>query len=194
RPLTPGPRLAPGARPLAPGPRPLAPGPCSGAMSFPLLVIMVPVLFGMMGFAVDLGRLYLVRGELNQAANAVALTAAAQLNGTVFANTAMASVLPPPLGTGPTLKYNFGGLAVGQDSGNLTSTINPPACFSTVADASSGGGAALDCSDPTARFVNVTVTADAPLLFWSLLPGASLRKTPIVAQAVAGISAPLCAA
>ena len=50
-------------------------------MSLQLLVILVPVIFGLMGFALDLGRLYLIRGELNQAANAMALAAAAQLNG-----------------------------------------------------------------------------------------------------------------
>lgn len=160
-------------------------------MSLPLLVIMVPVLFGMMGFALDLGRLYLVRGELNQAANAMALNAAAQLNQTAFANTAIANVLPP---NGPTYKYNFAGLTIGQDSGILTSTINPPACFGSVTAAGTPGGVAVDCGDPTAQFVNVTVTADAPLLFWSLLPGGSSRKTPIIAQAVAGISAPLCTA
>ena len=163
-------------------------------MSLPLLVIMVPVLFGMMGFALDLGRLYLVRGELHQAANAMALSAAAQLNGTLFANTAIVNVLPPPVGTGPTYNYNFAGQPIGQDTGILTSTINPPACFSTVAAASSGNGTSVDCSDPSALFVNVTVTADAPLLFWSLLPGGEQRKTPIIAQAVAGISAPLCTA
>jgi hypothetical protein len=160
-------------------------------MSLPLLVILVPVLFGMMGFALDLGRLYLVRGELNQAANAMALTAAAQLNQTAFANSAIASVLPP---NGPAYKYNFASLSIGQDSGNLTSTINPPACFGSVTAASTTGGSSVDCSDPTAQFVNVTIAADAPLLFWSLLPGGSSRKTPIVAQAVAGISAPLCTA
>ena len=41
-------------------------------MSLQLAVILVPVVFGMMGFALDLGRLYLVRGELNQAAAAAA--------------------------------------------------------------------------------------------------------------------------
>ena len=46
-----------------------------------LLIIMVPVLFGLMGFAVDLGRLYLIRGELNQAATAMAMAAAQNLNG-----------------------------------------------------------------------------------------------------------------
>jgi hypothetical protein len=36
------------------------------------------------------------------------------------------------------------------------------------------------------------LTADAPLLFWSLLPGGESRKTAVAAQAVAGVSAPLC--
>ena len=35
-----------------------------GAVSLQMLVILVPVLFAFMGFAVDLGRLYMVRGEL----------------------------------------------------------------------------------------------------------------------------------
>ena len=51
-------------------------------MSLQLAVILVPVVFGMMGFALDLGRLYLVRGELTQAADAAAIAAASQLIGT----------------------------------------------------------------------------------------------------------------
>src|SRR3982074_1267753 len=51
-------------------------------ISIQLLVILVPVLFGFIGFAYDLGRLYAIRGELNQAANAMALAAASRLNGT----------------------------------------------------------------------------------------------------------------
>src|ERR1035438_10008120 len=53
-----------------------------GAMTLQLAVILVPVLFGLMGFALDLGRLYLVRGEINQAAAAAAIAAAGQLIGT----------------------------------------------------------------------------------------------------------------
>ena len=53
-----------------------------GALTIQFLVIMVPVVLGMMGFAVDLGRMYLVRGELNQAASAMAIAAASKLNGT----------------------------------------------------------------------------------------------------------------
>ena len=47
-----------------------------------LLVILVPVLFGLMGFALDLGQLYIVRGELQAAANAMAVAAAQKLIGT----------------------------------------------------------------------------------------------------------------
>ena len=160
-----------------------------GSMSLQLVVILVPVLFGMMGFAIDLGRLYLVRGELSQAANSMALTAAAQLLGTAAVADNMANVLPPK---GPTYKYNFGGTPVGIGAGNLTSNVLPPNCFDTVASATSGIGTPGDCS--TAQAVEITVTADAPLLFWSLLPGGTLRKTAVGVNAVAGISAPLCTA
>jgi Flp pilus assembly protein TadG len=148
---------------------------------------MVPVFFGMMGFAFDLGRLYLVRGELSQAANSMALAAASQLLGTTASADNMLKVLPP---NGPTYNYNFGAIPVGIGSGNFTSTVATPNCFDTVANATSGTGAAGDCSTATA--VQLTVTADAPLLFWGLLPGGSLRKTSIGVSAVAGISAPLC--
>ena len=42
--------------------------------------------------------------------------------------------------------------------------------------------------------MQINVTADAPLLFWSLLSLGASRKTPVAAQVLAGISAPLCTA
>ena len=42
--------------------------------------------------------------------------------------------------------------------------------------------------------MQISVTADAPLLFWSLLSAGVSRKTPIAVQALAGVSAPLCTA
>jgi hypothetical protein len=91
-------------------------------------------------------------------------------------------------------KYNFGSLTLGQDAGNLTSSVADPAYFSTVAGAlgTDPGGAGADGT--TARHVQISATADAPLLFWSLLSLGQSRKTPIAAQALAGISAPLCTA
>jgi len=153
---------------------------------------MVPVFFGFMGFAIDLGRLYLIRGELNEAANAMALAAASQLIGASAADTNTMNVMPPPVGVGPTYNYNFGSLTIGQSSGILTSTVNPPVCYGTVSDATSGTGAVIDCG--SAQFAQISLTADAPLLFWSLLSVGTSRKTTIAAQAVAGISAPLCTA
>jgi len=160
-----------------------------GSTSLQLLVLMVPVFFGMMGFAFDLGRLYLVRGELSQAANSMAVAAASQLLGTTAASDNMTKVLPP---NGPTYNYNFGTIPVGTGAGALTSVVAQPNCFDTVAAATSGTGTPGDCS--TAQAVQVVVTGDAPLLFWSLLPGGTSRKTSVGVQAVAGISAPLCTA
>jgi len=162
-------------------------------MSLQLLVILVPVIFGFMGFAIDLGRLYLVRGELNQAANTMALAAAAQLNGSSNAlsnaTTAAQQSLDDSLGTAN--KYNFGSLLIGQTNGNLVSTLNPPAYFATAADALGNTGNGQAGAD-SAHYAQITVLSDAPLLFWSLLPVAQSRKTSVGAIATAGLSAPLC--
>ncbi len=169
-----------------------------GAVSIQLVVIMVPVIFGMMGFAVDLGRLYLIRGELNQAANAMALAAASKLIGTTAAlddaNTAAQLTLDNTLSTGN--KYNFGSLQIGQTTGILASDAPDPSYFSAVADAVSldTGGGSGNADGTTAKYVQANITADAPLTFWALLSLGQLRKTQIAARAVAGMSAPLCTA
>ena len=162
-------------------------------MSIQLLIIMVPVLFGLMGFALDLGRLYLVRGELNQAANAMALAAASQLIGTTASldNATAAANRMLDDTNGIANKFYFGSLVSGGAAGALTSTLNP-AFFSTYTDASSAAGNTADGTSAT--FAQINITADAPLLFWGLLPGGESRKTTIAARAVAGVSAPLCTA
>ena len=164
-------------------------------MSIQLAVILVPVLFGLMGFALDLGRLYLIRGELNEAANAMALAAAQQLIGTASsldnATSAANQSIDNTNLTGN--KYNFGSLPINQTTGILTSTVAAPSFFATVADASasSSGGSA---DGTTAQFAQVNITADAPLLFWGILSVGQSLKMSIAAQALAGISAPLCVA
>ena len=160
-------------------------------MSLQLAVILVPVVFGMMGFALDLGRLYLVRGELTQAADAAAIAAASQLIGTATSLDHAGAVATQAIALN---KYNFGSLTLGQDSGNLTSTIADPAYFATVAGALGTDPNGASADGTTARHVQINVTADAPLLFWSLLSLGASRKTPIAAQALAGVSAPLCTA
>ncbi len=162
-----------------------------GSVSIQLAVIMVPVLFGMMGFALDLGRLYLVRGELNHAAEAAAMAAASQLIGTSGALDAASTAAQQTITLN---KYNFGSLTPGEGGGNLSSTVTDPAYFATVAGATGTDPNASAADGTTARHVQISLTADAPLLFWSLLSAGQSRKTPIAAQALAGISAPLCVA
>jgi Flp pilus assembly protein TadG len=150
-----------------------------------------------MGFAVDLGRLYLVRGELKTAANAMALTAAQRLIGT-DASTESATVaaqLAINNSGGYANKYDFGGIVIGQGNANLASLTPEPAFYDSVSaateDGSAGGGGT---SGSAARHVRVDISADAPLIFWSMLSLGQSRKTPIATRAVAGLSAPLCTA
>jgi len=164
-----------------------------------LLVILVPVLFGFMGFALDLGRLYLIRGELNQAANAMALSAARQLIGTSASTdfATNAARLTIDNANQNANKYNFGSLIVGDTTGFYASSVPDPSYFAVAADAmgsdpnAPSGGAA---DGTTAQYVQANITADAPLTFFALLKGAASRKTTVAARAVAGISAPLCTA
>lgn len=166
-----------------------------GAASVQLLVILVPVLFGMMGFALDLGQLYLVRGELQTAANSMATAAASQLIGTDLsldnANTFARLTLDNT--TGSANKYFFGGLLIGQTNGNLVSEAPDPSFYATAADAI-GAGTGSAVGGAQARHAGVTITADVQLTFWSFLSLATERKVSVAAKAAAGISAPLCTA
>ncbi|MEO8126841.1 MAG: pilus assembly protein TadG-related protein [Bryobacteraceae bacterium] len=166
-------------------------------MSLQIVIILVPVLFGFMGFAIDLGRLYLVRGELKAAADSMALAAAQKLTGTdasvLNASTAARLTINNSGGFGN--RYDFGGLNIGETNGNLNSEVPDPTYFETVVDAVGGTGASgSEASGATAKYARVSITADAPLTFWSFLSLGQARKTPIAAQAVAGVSAPLCTA
>jgi Flp pilus assembly protein TadG len=158
-----------------------------------LLIIMVPVLFGLMGFAVDLGRLYLIRGELNEAANAMAMAAAQNLNGSAgsleIAAIAANNTISQDLADGN--KYNFGSLTIGDTTGILSSTVSAPTFYAAVSDAIDPTSTNY-ADGTTARFAQINLQADAPLLFFSLLQLGQSRKTSIAALAVAGVSAPLC--
>ena len=165
-----------------------------GAVSFQVLVLLVPVLLGFIGFAVDLGRLYLVRSELKIAANAMALSAAQLLIGTsaATANASSVSNLTVETGSGFGNKYDFGGLNINDSGGNFVSTIVDPTFYAAAADALGTSGSTADST--TAKYVKLQITGEAPVIFWSFLSLAQDRKVNVIAQAIAGISAPLCTA
>ena len=164
-----------------------------------MLVILVTVLFGFMGFAVDLGRLYMMRAELKSAANSMALAAASQLNGTDASQSAAATATQTARSSagGFQLRYDFGGIAVGGTAGNYGSVVEEPQFYETVEGATgaeaTGGGAAATGTGPM-RHVRVSVTADAPTVFWRFLQLGQEGRVPLRVQSAAGVSAPLCVA
>jgi Flp pilus assembly protein TadG len=163
-----------------------------------MLVILVPVLFGLIGFAIDLGVMYVVKGELKAAANSMALAAAQQLIGTDVATDAAsaAAQLTVLNGTNVGNKYDFNGLPIGQTTGNLTSNAQPPAYFSTAAAAiaAGGNGDVGGVGGSSAKYAVATISGQIPLVFWNFLPIVTSRNIAVVASAVAGISSPLCIA
>lgn len=169
-----------------------------GATSIQLLVLLVPVIFAFMGFAVDLGRLYMARAELKTAANAMALSAAAELIGTnTSTGTAeTASRLAITEANGAANKYDYGALTIGESNGTLTSEAPAPEFYDAVPSALEAGETAgpQAAGSDTARHVRVTVMAEAPLTFWKMLPLLQGQNVTLRAEAIAGVSAPLCTA
>src|SRR4051794_26193433 len=140
-----------------------------GSMSLQLLILLVPVIFGLMGFALDLGRLWLIRGELNQAANAMALAAAGQI---ALGQDMMQAAANLALNETNGNRYNFGSTVI--PSGTVT-------CFAGLDSASQNDlGATTACGPGT--FVQASISVPAPLLFWSLLPGGSSRTTTVASS------------
>lgn len=169
-----------------------------GAVTIQMIVILGTVLLALMGFAVDLGRIYLIKGELQTAANAMALTAAQQLIGTEASTEAAAGAARLAASSEGNVgnRYDFSGLQIGQANGNLLSEIPDPTFYDS-ASAAIGEGDNIqggEASGATAKHVRVRINADAPLVFWGLLAQGQERKTPMVTVATAGVSAPLCTA
>jgi Flp pilus assembly protein TadG len=183
-----------GATPNGPG-DPIHPSRERGATAAQFLVILVPVVFALIGFAIDLGMLYSVKGELKAAADSMALAAANQLIGTDAATGAATAAAQATVesDSGFGNRYYFHGLAIGQTNGNLISTVSDPSFFDNAADAiASGTTPTVGSAGATAKYVRTTVSAQVPLLFWTFLPGVSDRNISVLGTAVAGVSPPLC--
>lgn len=168
-----------------------------GGLSIQMLVLLVPTILLMMGFAIDLGRMYMIRAELKQATNAMALAAATRLTGndTALDEAATATQRARAVLNGIGNRYNFGGSIIGDTDGFLTSAVESPAFFTTAAAAIGEGDNAGNSGDGgagTSKYVRVQATAEAPLTFFALLSLGQERKTTIAALSVAGQSAPLC--
>lgn len=145
--------------------------------SLALVAICAFVLFGMVGLAFDLGRMFILKNELQTFADASALAAVSQMDGTrAGIQAANTTATQGPLGAARPNGYNFDTTPIS----NVTATY--ATSFSGTYDsyATARFGATNNY-----RFVNVVATADISLDFLPVLPGIP-RSYAVSASAVAG--------
>ena len=142
-----------------------------------LLTLALVVMLGMCGLAIDLGRMFVYRNELQTFADASALAAVAQLDGTqTGVQGANATATAGPLGTTKPNGYNFDTTPVST----ITSTY--AASFAGTYDSYS---TASSPSTNSYRFIRVGASANVPLNFLPVIPGIS-NQYSLSASATAG--------
>ena len=122
-------------------------------------------MIGMFGLTVDLGRIYVVKSEIQAFADAAAMAAALRLNGTTNGVTSAQTIGIAGPGNN---RWNFNSQNV--PANNVTVTFGTTKDGPWLAANSIGNGAGY-------RFVRVNVTAGLPMYFVRDLPGASPTQT-----------------
>ncbi len=159
------------------------------------------VMFGLLVMATDVGRMYLIQGELQTAADAAATAAALRLigisNAVMHAGDQVTASFDSTTGNDNRFNLRINQIGVTGDTNLVTTTAVD--YFSTLTDALSNinGGQAGSIDWTTGiypKYVRVQISAQAPVLFVPLL-SRNVSSLPTVAVAsVAGVSAALCAA
>lgn len=142
-----------------------------------LLTLCLGVMVAMLGLAIDCGRMFITKNELQTFVDASALAAVSRLDGTregVAAANAMATA-GPLSGTKPN-GVNFGTGTVLNVTNTYATTFG--GTYASYASASFG-------STNNYRFIRVTGSADVPLNFLPVLPGIS-RQYSLTSAATAG--------
>ncbi len=159
------------------------------------------MLFGFLVMATDFGRLYLIQGELQTAADAAALASAMRLLGTANAALHASDQVTASFDstTGNDNRFNLRMNQIGVSGGAGLVTETGWDYFSTLLDAmanaNGGQSGGIDWSSGAyPKYVRVQIRAQAPVLFVPLLNRAIGSLPTVAASAVAGISAPVCTA
>jgi len=158
------------------------------------------VSLGLLVMAVDFGRLYLIQGELQTAADAAALASATRLIGTANAPLQADQMTAAfDSNTGSDNRFNLRQSQIGVNGGAGLATTTDVNYFSTLLDAlaNSNGGKRSGVDWSTGmypKYARVQITAQAPVLFVPLLTRAFGSLPTVTAAAVAGVSAPVCTA
>jgi Flp pilus assembly protein TadG len=136
-----------------------------------LVVVTLPAIIGVLGLAADLGRIYIVKNELQTFVDASSLLASLELDGTSqgLAN-AQAAAATGPVGATAN-KWDF--------STKTVSNVQP-----TFAQTLAGPYQASPGSASGYRFVQVTASAQVQLYFLPILPG--VTSPTVTATAIAG--------
>ena len=151
----------------------------AGERGFSLLftVLWLAVMLGMLGLAVDLGRMFIFKNELQTFADASALAACSKLDGSatgVIAANNVATV--GPLGGTVPNGWNFDTVTISSVTTTYAATFS--GTYDSYATAST-------TSPNSYRFLNLTASATMPMYLLAVLPGIAQQYT-ITANAVAG--------
>jgi len=145
--------------------------------SLVLLSVSLVVMIGMLGLAVDAGRMFICKNELQTFVDASAMAAIAHMDGTkagVAAANSMATA--GPMGSTTPNGYNFGTSIISTVTNTYATTY-----AGTYDSAATAGSPATN----NYRFIRVTASASVPLNFLPVLPGISTTAT-VTASATAG--------
>src|SRR5579863_5552605 len=141
-----------------------------------LIAVSATVMFGMVGLAFDLGRMFIVKNELQTFVDASALAACRQMDGSQTGiQNAHAMAAAGPLGSTSPNAWNFGANNVANVSDTYATTFG--GTYDAYATASS--------SPDNYRFVRVTATATLPIYFLGVIPGIPTSQS-VASTATAG--------
>jgi len=146
---------------------------------FSLLVISAgaTALLGMLGLAVDMGRMFIVKTELQTFVDTAATSACQHLDGTAEGVTLAHSVATAgPLGSSKPNGWNFDTIAITGVTETYSTSLNGTYDDYTTAQAGATN---------TYRFMRVNVSVSAPLYFLAVIPGIGTTQD-VAASAIAG--------
>jgi Flp pilus assembly protein TadG len=162
-------------------------------------VLFTVVALGFLALATDVGRMYLIQGELQTAADAAALAAATQLTGVANAITYADDQVTASFDstTGNDNRFNLRQNSIETPAGLIAT--RETSYFATredaIANLNSGQTGSVDWGTGVyPKYVRVQITAQAPVIFAQLLTRAVDAPPSITVSSVAGVSSPMCTA
>ena len=148
-----------------------------GGFTIPVVATSLTVMLGILGLAEDMGRMFVIRSELQAFSDAAALAAVVQMDGTrtgIQAANTLAGSGPGAGTTGNAVNFST------QTVANVS--VGYGAAFNGTYDAYA---TAVGPASNTYRFVRVTATAAVTMYFLGVLPGIATTQT-LSATATAG--------